>query len=89
MRIKIISKEENSRINLWLPTHLILNGVFASVAAPFINAELKKQNINIKFSGKSLRKFVKGFYKIRRHFGGKIDLVDIEDADGSIVKIVL
>ena len=85
MKIKIIDKEQN--LSLWIPTRLLLNRFFASLVPIFVNKELKKYKIRL--SGSICRKFVRSFYKTRRHFGGKIELVEVESADGSFVKIVL
>ena len=85
MKIKIIDKEQN--FSLWIPTRLLLNRFFASLIPIFVNGKLKKYKIRI--SGSMCRKFVRGFYKTRKHYGGKIELVEVESADGSFVKIVL
>ena len=85
MRIKIIDKEQN--FSLRLPTGLLLNQFFASLFPLFINRKLKKYKIRL--SGSMCRKFVRGFYKTRKHFGGKLELVEVESADGSFVKIIL
>ncbi len=84
MRIKIIEKGEKDH-NLAFPTWLLLNGISASVFAVLINIKLRKYRVRIK--GSSCRKFVRAFYKTRRHFGGKLDLVDVESKDGNLVKI--
>lgn len=86
MKIKVVEKGKKSFF-LAIPTRLLLNGFFASLAPVFANSELKKYKI--KLSGKTCRKFVKEFYRVRKHFGGRLDLVDVEAADGTKVKIVL
>jgi len=86
MKIKVV-EEGKKRFSLIIPTRLLLNGFFASVVPVFAGRELKKYRIQL--SGKSCRKFVKEFYRIRKRFGGRLDLVDMEAADGTKVKIVL
>lgn len=85
MKIKIIDKEKDFSIRL--PTRLLLNQIFASLLPVFVNRELKKYKIRL--TGSMCRKFVRGFYKTRRHFGGKLELVEVRAADGTFVKIVL
>lgn len=87
MKIKIFDAEENKRFCLWLPTHLVFNSLFASIVPLFAKKELKKYRIRL--SGKTCRKFIKEFYRSRRHFGGKLEIVNVESKDGSRVKIVL
>lgn len=85
MKIKIIDKEKN--FSLWLPTRLFLNGFSASLFPLFINGKLKKHKSRI--SGSICRKFVREFYKVRKNFGGKLELVEVKAADGTFVKITL
>lgn len=85
MKIKIIDKEKN--FSLSLPTRLLFNQFFASLVPVFINAELKKYGICV--TGSMCRKFIRGFYKTRKNFGGKLELVEVESKDGEKVKITL
>ncbi len=87
MKIKVFDPEENKRFFLWLPTHLIFNSLFASFAPIFAKKELKKYGLKLR--AKDCRRFVRALYRSRRHFGGKIDLVDVKSKEGDIVKIVL
>ncbi|MBR2042608.1 MAG: hypothetical protein IJ945_09610 [Oscillospiraceae bacterium] len=87
MKIKVLDTEENKRFSLWIPTHLIFNSFFAYLVPFFAAKELKKYRI--KLNGKTCRKFVKALYKSRRHFGGKIELVEVLSKEGDHVKIVL
>lgn len=89
MKIKIYDPEENKKFFIWLPTHLLINSFFASIAPLFLNNGIKKYGVSLKTNGKSLRKFVRGFYKARRHFGGKLNFVEVESAKGEVVKITL
>ena len=83
----IISEKEKEPFSIKLPHRLLFNTFSASLFPLFINKRLKKSGIKI--TGKMCRKFVRGFYKTRHHFGGKIDLVDIETKDGIFVKIII
>ncbi len=89
MKIKVFDPEENKRFFIWIPTHLLMNSLFATVAPPFINDELKKYGVNFKINGRCLRKFVRGFYKARKRFGKNFNVVEVESSDGSIVKITI
>ena len=83
----IISEKEKEPFSIKLPHRLLFNTFSASLFPLFINKRLKKSGIKI--TGKMCRKFVRGFYKTRNHFGGKINLVDIETKDGIFVKIII
>lgn len=86
MKIYISEKgQETFRISL--PERIVFNSVSATLFPLFINRYLKKGGIKI--TGKMCRKFVRGFYKIRKDLGGKIDLVDVESKDGTTVKITV
>ena len=85
MKIKIIDKEKN--FSLWLPTRLFLNGFSASIFPLLISGKLKKHKVRV--SGSICRKFVREFYRTRKHFGGKLELVEVRAADGTFVKITL
>ena len=85
MKIKIIDKKSN--FSLRLPTRLFLNQFSASLFPLLINRKLKKYNIKLK--GSVCRKFVRGFYKTEKHFGGNFDLLEVEAGNGTFVKITL
>jgi len=85
MKIRIIDKQKN--FSLWLPTRLFLNQFSASLFPLFIKQKLKKHKIRI--SGSICRKFVREFYKVRKNFGGKLELVEVRAADGTFVKITI
>ncbi len=85
MKIKIIDKELN--FSLCLPTKLLFNGFFTSLVPLFINAKLKKYDIRI--TGRMCRKLVREFYRTKKHFGGKFELVEVESKNGEKVKITL
>ena len=86
MKIKI-SENEKVKFLLWLPTRLVFNKV--SVLLYFFFAEKGILENEISFSKKNLLKFVKGFYKCRKNFGEKLELVEIESKNGNLVKIIL
>ena len=86
MKIKI-SENEKVKFLLWLPTRLVFNKVL--VLLYFFFAEKGILENEISFSKKNLLKFVKGFYKCRKNFGGKLELVEIESKNGNLVKIIL
>lgn len=85
MQVKVI--DENKKFNIRFPTWLLFNRFFASLAPLFINKNFK--GANIKLTGPMCRKFVRGFYKTRKRFGKKLELVEVETKDGTYVKIVL
>ena len=86
MKIKIID-EGKKRFCIVFPTRLLFNCFTATLTPLFAKHELEKQGIKIK--AKDLRKFVRAFYKARRRFGGKLDIVEVETCDGTGVKITL
>ena len=86
MKIKI-SENEKVKFSLWLPTRLVFNVISVRLYFFIIKIGLCKNEIG--FSEKSLIKFVRGFYKIRKHFGGKLELVEVETKGGNFVKIIL
>ncbi len=85
MKIKVMT--EGKKISLGIPTWLGLNYVTATIAPLFINKNIKKGGFKV--TVKMCWKFVKVFYKTRKHFGGSFDLVDVEAKDGTLVKITL
>ena len=86
MRIEITSEGREPFV-IKLPERIILNGFCATVAPVFARKKLRKSGI--KLTGKMCRKFVRGFYKTRKDFGGTLDLVDVEAKDGTKVKITV
>ena len=86
MKIKIV-EENKKRFCLILPTRLLFNALSATLLPVFAKRELEKQGIHMK--AKDLRKFVRVFYKTRRHFGGRLDIVEVKSSEGDIVKITL
>ncbi len=86
MKIKI-SESGNAKIRIWLPTRLVFNQLSVTLYAYFVKKGICQSQIS--FDGKSLRKFIRGFYKCRKKFGGKLEIVDIESKNGDSIKIVL
>ena len=86
MKIKISEKGKNG-FWLWLPTRLVLNEI--SVRLYFFLIKIGICEKQIPINEKNLIKFVRGFYKCRKKFGGKLEIVDIESKNGDLVKIVL
>ncbi len=86
MKIKI-SENGKTKIRIWLPTRLVLNQLSVTLYAYFVKKGICQSQIS--FNGKSLRRFIRGFYKCRKNSGGKLEIVDIESKNGDIVKIVL
>ncbi len=86
MRIKI-TEEGKKLFSLWIPERIVLNSFSASLFPLFANRKLKKRGI--KLTGRTCRKFVRALYKSKKHFGGKLDIVDVESAGGSKVKITI
>ena len=80
-----ITDEGKESFSLKLPSRLLLNGFFASFVPLFINRKIKKYGIRLK--GKTCRKFVRAIYKSRKHFGGKLELVNVTSKDGSRIDI--
>lgn len=86
MKIRI-SEEGKVKFRLWLPTRLLFNRFFATLLPVFAGKELKKYKIRL--TGSACRKFVREFYKCRKKFGGKLELVEVQSSSGDFVKIVL
>ncbi len=84
MRIKVIEGEK-CPVNLYFPTWLGVNYVTAFFAPLFINFKAKGFKVRVG----TCFKFVRCFYKTRKHFGGEFDLVDIKTHDGTSVKITV
>lgn len=85
MKIKI--DDGRKKFSLWIPERIFLNQLTVSLFPGLVKKELEKHGVKLKAS--SLRKFVRGYYKCKRKFGGKIELVDVESKNGEKVKIIL
>ena len=84
--MKIRVREDDTNINLWLPTNLI----FGKLTVKLVNT------VGRKYAGESLEKIPpealeKLFAQLRRikKKHGSWELVEVESADGSIVRITL
>ena len=86
MKIKVID-EEKTKFFLWLPTRLVLNEVSVTLFA--FSAKFAPAKYKTPLSGKALRKFVSGFYKYRKKFGGKLEIVHVETKEGDLVEVTL
>ena len=86
MKIKI-SEEGKNGFWLWIPTRLVFNVISVRIYFFLIKIGICENQVPI--NEKNLIKFVRGFYKCRKKFGGKFELVDIESKDGDKVKIIL
>ncbi len=82
MKIKVID-EDKQRFCFALPTRLVLN----RFTVLFVPLFLRKRKAEIGVV--TCWKFVSGFYKVRKSFGGSFDLVDVEAKDGTLVKITV
>ena len=85
MHIRIKSND-NKNINLLLPTSLVLSDLTAVIAAKAINKKAETKECQI--SSKDLCRLMAEMRKIKKKYG-HFELVDIQSADGDIVKIVL
>ncbi|MBQ7874799.1 MAG: hypothetical protein IJ306_06545 [Oscillospiraceae bacterium] len=85
MKIKVIDKERNFFIGI--PTWLIMNYFSATFAPLFINRKTKKHGFRVTVP--MCWKFVRAFNKTKKHFGGSLEFVDVETADGEKIKVIL
>lgn len=84
MKIKI--KSEGKNINLVFPTRLLVNRFTASIGAEVINENSGSGDMEI--NAKDLQKLFNEINRIKRKYP-KLVLVDVESANGDIVKITL
>ena len=79
MRVKINAKDDGRRVRMsfWVPTGL--------VGLPGVGRLILKETSG-KLTPKQLRALVKAVKETRKKFG-PMTIVDVESADGSIVKI--
>ena len=89
MRIKI--RTQDVKFTILLPGLLIFNSLTASLASRIINKHICKNtdgSIKPKIDPVTARHLIHELNRIKRKHG-RFTLVDVESADGDIVKIVL
>lgn len=86
MRIKV-QENGGKAINLIFPTGLLFNPITAKIAFVAIEKALKQKE-EFRISEKQLRQLFFALRDCKRNFPGLV-LVDVESADGDLVKITL
>ncbi|MFA7673152.1 MAG: hypothetical protein WCY62_04785 [Clostridia bacterium] len=87
MRIQIHSDSKN--INLVLPSWMVFSDLTAAIAAKVIRKHDKDEKDDGYLpSRRDLCRIMRELRKYKRKYG-HLDLVDVQSADGDIVKIVL
>ena len=84
MKIKV-TEGEKTVFNLSIPTRLGLNSVSATFAPLFLN----KKGSGLKVTSSQCRKFVRAFYKCRKHFKNSWNFLEAETAEGEYIIITL
>lgn len=84
--MKIIVKSQETNLKIRIPTALLLNRLTAAVGARVIEKHVPQDVLTIE--GKDLIRLVKEVNRVRK-FHKDMPLVDVEDADGDVVKIYL
>ena len=79
MRIKVINKEENVKINLVLPNSVIKSKIISSSIQKYVGDNIPKDVM------KKIYQVIKEYIKENGHF----NLVEVDSKDGTFVKIVL
>ena len=79
MRIKVINKEENVKINLVLPNSVIKSKIISSSIQKYVGDNIPKDIM------KKIYQVIKEYIKENGHF----NLVEVDSKDGTFVKIVL
>ncbi len=85
--MKINIKDEGKKINIGIPTGLVMNYFSATFAPLFINRKIK--NHGMKVTVPMCWKFVRAFNKTKKHFGGKLEFLEAETPSGTSVSITL
>ena len=84
MRIHVVGGDKN--LNVWFPTALVFNRLTAEIAIFCMKRYAPEQLMNL--SADKLRILFAEFRRIKEKHGSWT-LVDVEDADGEKVKIIL
>ena len=79
MRIKVINKEENVKINLVLPNSVIKSKIISSSIQKYVGDNISKDVM------KKIYQVIKEYIKENGHF----NIVEVDSKDGTFVKIVL
>jgi hypothetical protein len=88
MRLKIHS-DDNKNINIALPSWMVFSDLTAAIAARIIRKHQKAEGEDGWFpSRKDLCRIMKELRKLKKKYK-HLDLVDVQSADGDMVKIVL
>lgn len=87
MRIEV--QEKNSRpIRILFPSGLVLNQLAATVAAPFINRALQKNQKSLSLSPAQLRRLVRTLNRYRHRHPDWV-LAEVSSAEGEKVLVKL
>ncbi|MEA4832158.1 hypothetical protein SDC9_121532 [bioreactor metagenome] len=86
MRIYVKSND-GKKFTLLFPSCLIFNDITASIGAKALNKHIN-MDIDLKLNAHDMRKLIRMLNRMRRKYPDMY-LVDIESADGDIVKIKL
>lgn len=84
--MRILVKDDEHTIRLWLPTALIFSSLTAEIAAHCMRKYVKDPRVNL--TSRQLRALFAEMRRIR-HRHGSWELVDVQSADGEKVKIIL
>jgi len=86
MRIYISSPREKT-INLRFPTRLVFNKLTAIIGAKAMNKHIQTdEKLNI--SSHDMKRFFKELIRMKKKYPD-LYLVDVESADGDVIKIIL
>lgn len=88
MKIYIYDPEENHKINLVIPNFLITNRLVISLIQKVIEKENEQQEIQHLINSQQITELLRSLKECVRAFG-HFELVNIETAEGEIVKITL
>lgn len=88
--MRIYVKSPGSRtINIVLPTRLILNNLTATIGTKQINKYIGENTQEaVSISPQEVRKFIRLIHQLKKKYPNWY-IVDVESADGEIVKIKL
>ena len=84
--MRILVKDDEHTIQLWLPTALIFSSLTAEIAAHSMRKYVKDPRVSL--TSWQLRAIFAEMRRIK-HSHGRWELVDVQSADGEKVKIIL